>query len=369
MRVVIAPDKFAGTLSAAEAVAAIRDGWLRQAPADQTGAAPMSDGGPGFVDVLHAVRGGELHAVTVTGPRGEPVLATVLLEGDTAYLESAQACGLQLVASDDRDPERASSAGVGELLAAAVAAGARRVVVGIGGSATNDAGAGLLAALGARADADLTAGPAGFAAVTSVDASPARARLHGVDLVAATDVDSPLLGLFGATKVYGAQKGLPDERVASVDATLERFVVALLGPAVGQRKLADAAGAGAGGGLGFALMALGAERRSGIDLVAEAVGLLPAARTSDLVVTGEGTLDYSSRAGKVVAGVAGVAAQALRPCIALAGEVLIGSREMRTIGIESAYSMTDLVGRARALEDARASLAELAERVARTWSR
>lgn len=368
MRLVVAPDKFAGTLSAAQAAAAVREGWTRQAPGDEVVTAPMSDGGPGFVDVLHAVRGGDLLAVTVTGPHGRPTPATLLLDGRTAYVESAQACGLQLVPADQRDPEGASTVGVGELLLAAVDAGAERVVVGLGGSATNDAGAGLLSALGAGADADLTRGPRTLQDVTTVDLAPARARLRGVELIAATDVDNPLLGLFGATKVFGAQKGLPQERMAAVDAALERFVVAALGVGVVQRKPSDAPGAGAAGGLGFALLVLGAERRSGIGLVADAVGLPAAARTADLVLTGEGAFDFSSRAGKVVAGVAAVAAEAVRPCIVLAGEVLVGSREMRTMGIESAYAVTDLVGRERALAEPAASLAALAERVARSWS-
>lgn len=368
MRVVVAPDKFAGTLSAAQAAAAVREGWLRRAPGDHVVTTPMSDGGPGFVDVLYAVRGGELLAVTVSGPHGEPAPATLLLDGRTAYIESAQACGLQLVEPAGRDPEGASTLGVGELVGAALDAGARRVVVGLGGSATNDAGAGMLAALGAVGDADLTSGPRGLTDVTTVDLTPVRERLRGVELVAATDVDNTLLGLFGATKVFGSQKGLADERVAAVDSTLERFVVATVGSGVAERKPADAAGAGAAGGLGFALLALGAERRSGIDLVADAVGLLAAARTADLVVTGEGSFDYSSRAGKVVAGVAAVASQAVRPCIVLAGEVLVGAREMRTMGIESAYAITDLVGRPRALAEPEASLAALAERVARSWS-
>lgn len=368
MRVVVAPDKFAGTLTAAQAATAMREGWLRRAPGDDVATTPMSDGGPGFVDVLHAVRGGELLAVTVSGPYGEPAPATVLLDGRTAYVESAQACGLQLVEPAGRDPEGASTLGVGELLAAAVDAGARRVVVGLGGSATNDAGAGLLAALGADADVDLTGGPRGLAGVSTVDLTPARERLRGVSLVVATDVDNPLLGLFGATKAFGSQKGLADERVAAVDATLERFVVATVGSGVAQRKPSVAAGAGAAGGLGFALLALGAERRSGVGLVADAVGLLAAAGAAELVVTGEGAFDFSSRAGKVVAGVAAIASRVVRPCIVIAGEVLVGAREMRTMGIESAYAVTDLVGRQRALDEPEVSLAALAERVARSWS-
>ena len=368
MRVVVAPDKFAGTLRAAEAAAAIREGWLRRSPADELVSAPMSDGGPGFIDVLHAVRGGERLAVTVAGPHHDPTPATVLLEGRTAFIESAQACGLHLVPQAGRDPEGAATVGVGELVAAAVAAGAKRIVVGLGGSGTNDAGAGFLWALGARADADLRSGARGLSGVTRVDLGATRQRMSGVELVAATDVDNGLLGMFGATKVYGPQKGLPQERVADVDASLGSFAAATLGPGVQQRKLADAAGAGAAGGLGFALLLLGASLQPGVELVAKAVGLLPAARGADLVVTGEGAFDVSSRAGKVVAGVAAVAAEAVRPCIVLAGEVLMGAREMRTIGVESAYAMVDLVGRERALADPADSLAVLAERAARTWS-
>lgn len=368
MRVVIAPDKFAGTLTAPQAADAIGTGWRRRAPLDDVVAAPMSDGGPGFVDVLHSAVGGDLAATNVTGPLGEQVPATLLLHDGTAYVESAHACGLQLVAPKSTDVESASTVGVGELVAAALEWRARRIVVGLGGSATNDAGAGLLAALGAEADADLRAGPRGFTDVTVVDLRPVRQLLAGVDLVLATDVDNALLGMFGATKVYGPQKGLTDERIQAVDAALERFVVAALGSGLAQRKVADSPGAGAAGGLGFALLAVGGRRGSGIELVAEAVGLRQRVRAADLVVTGEGSFDFSSRAGKVVHGVAALALSALRPCIVLAGQVLIGSREMRAIGIESAYSMVDLVGSAAAFDDPEESLAALAARAARTWS-
>src|SRR6478609_2932158 len=151
MRILVAPDKFAGTLSAVEAAEAIAAGWRRQAPGDELDLVPMADGGPGFVDVLHASLGGELLAVTVRGPYGEPVPGSVLLVDGTAYVESAQACGLHLTPPDERRPEEATSYGVGELVRAAVGSGASRVVVGLGGSGTNDAGAGLLAALGAVA--------------------------------------------------------------------------------------------------------------------------------------------------------------------------------------------------------------------------
>lgn len=364
MRVVIAPDKFAGTLSAVEAARAIATGWRRRAPHDQLELVPMADGGPGFVDVLHASLGGDLLARTVTGPYGEPVPASVLLVEETAYVECAQACGLHLTPEEERDPERATTRGVGELVAAAVDAGARRVVVGLGGSGTNDGGAGLLSALGAvtsPADA-LDHGPAGLTSLESIDLTRAAQRLHGVELVAASDVDNPLLGLVGATNVFGPQKGVAQERLQAVDAMLERLAAAT------DKKLALAKGAGAAGGLGFALLLLGATRRPGVDLVADAVGLREKMTAADLVVTGEGAFDFSSRSGKVPYGVASVATSALVPCIALAGRVLVGAREIRALGVESAYSVVDLVGDERSFAQPSESLAALAERVARTWS-
>ena len=360
MRVLIAPDKFAGTLTAVEAADAIATGWRRQAPDDDLDLAPMADGGPGFVDVLHAALGGSLEAVTVSGPHGSPVPAVVLRVGETAYVESAQAAGLHLLAGD---AETATSRGVGELVLAAVEGGARTVVVGLGGSGTNDGGAGVLAALGATADVVLDGGAAALSGVTTVDLAAARDRLDGVALVAASDVDNPLTGLFGATKTFGPQKGIAEERIAEVDGWLEAFATAT------DRRTSLEKGAGAAGGIGYALLLLGATREPGIGLVTDAVSLAERARRADLVVTGEGAFDFSSRAGKVPYGVAGVASEALRPCIALAGQVLVGSREMRALGIESAYSLVDLVGEERALGAPADALADLAERVARTWSR
>jgi glycerate kinase len=356
MRVLVAPDKFAGTLSAVEAAEAIATGWRRHAPDDELDLVPMSDGGPGFVDVLHNALGGSVEPVVVRGPFGDPVPAEVLLVDGTAYLESAQACGLHLTGA--QGAERASTYGVGELVVAARDAGARTVVVGLGGCGTTDGGAGLLAALGATADRPLDQGVAALAGITRLDVPDA-----GVALVAASDVDNQLTGLFGATKTFGPQKGIPEERPPYVDGLLEELAAAA-GPRVALEK-----GAGAAGGLGYALLLLGGERRPGLDLVAAATGLAERARAADLVVTGEGAFDFSSRAGKVPYGVATVAAEAIRPCVALAGKVLVGSREMRALGVESAYSLVDLVGEERAFADAGGALAELAERVARTWSR
>jgi glycerate kinase len=361
MRVLVAPDKFAGTLSAGEAAEAVAAGWRRTAPGDELDLAPMSDGGPGFVDVLHRALGGELLAVTVRGPHGSPTPATVLVARDTAYLESAQACGLHLTGGERA--EHATTYGVGELVSFAVDAGATTIVVGLGGSGTNDGGAGMLAALGASADVPLDQGAAGLDGVTSVDLTVAQARLGRVRLVAASDVDSTLTGLFGATKVFGPQKGIPEERLMAVDGRLEQYAVAA------GRRMALEKGAGAAGGLGYAMLVLGATREPGIALVAEAVGLPGRARAADLVLTGEGAFDYSSRAGKVPYGVAAIAEEALRPCVVLAGRVLVGAREMRALGIESAYAMTDLVGDERSFAEPAAALAELAARTARTWSR
>jgi glycerate kinase len=361
VRVLIAPDKFAGTLTAVEAARAMAEGWSKQAPDDELDLAPMADGGPGFVDVLHEARGGEISAVTVTGPHHEPVPGAVLRRGDQAWVESAQACGLALTGGERA--ESATTWGVGELVMHAIEAGATDIVVGLGGSGTNDGGAGLLGALGATADRPLDQGAAGLDGITQVDLAPARDRLAGLTLTAASDVDSPLTGLFGATRTFGPQKGIPEERLPAVDALLEQLAAAT------DRRTALEKGAGAAGGLGFALLLLGASRRPGFDVVAEAVDLAGRARAVDLVLTGEGAFDFSSRSGKVPYGVASVAAEALRPCVALAGQVLVGSREMRALGVESAYSLVDLVGEERALADPARSLATLAARVARTWSR
>ncbi len=362
----MAPDAFGGTLTAPEAARAIAEGWRRHAPDDVLTTAAMADGGPGLVDVLHEALGGDLVVTTVRGPLGAEVPITVLHAGGTAYVESAQACGLHLV--ERPDPLHASTFGVGQAVAAAVDLGVERIVVGLGGSATNDGGAGLLAALGAVADVPLDAGPDALAGIGSVDLSDVHARLDGVEVVVAADVDVTLLGMFGATKTFGPQKGLTDEQIIAVDGLLDRFVVATCGSIPADRRVADAKGAGAAGGLGFALMLLGGTVVSGIELVADAVGLGVQAGEHDLVVTGEGAYDFSSRAGKVVHGVAAVAAQAARPCIVLAGQVLVGAREMRAMGVESAYGVADRVGVEASMQDPYTHLADLAERVARTWS-
>ena len=353
MRILVAPDKYAGTLSAVEAAEAIATGWRRTAPGDELDLAPVSDGGPGFLDVLHAGLGGELVAATVGGPFGEPVPAAVLRVGTTAYVESAQACGLHLTGG--QRGEDATTYGVGQLLSAALEAGATRVVVGLGGSGSNDGGAGLLAALGARADVPLDRGVAGLRGLTRITL-PER---PGAELVAASDVDNPLTGLFGATKVFGPQKGIADLPAADV-------VLEALAAAAGRLTSLEK-GAGAAGGLGYALLLLGATRRPGLDVVADAIDLHARIRRADLVLTGEGAFDATSRGGKVPVAIAALAAQHARPCVVLAGRVEMGIREARSLGIEAAYAVVDVAGEERALGDPHRSLAALAERVARTW--
>jgi len=337
---------------------------------------PMSDGGPGFLDVLASAeppRGGSrLLPVEVPDPLGRPAAGAVWLTGRTAYVESAQATGLHLLSEAERDPRVTGSAGVGVLLRAATTAGARRVVVGLGGSATNDGGAGMLAALGAvPVNADGRPLPPGGAALARVDRLERPPRLGEVDLIAATDVDNPLLGLHGASAVYGPQKGATRADVLVLDAALTRWAEILVRDVPGApADLPTLPGAGAAGGLGAALLALGARRQSGVGLVRGLVGLDTALEQADLVVTGEGAFDFSSLRGKVVAGVAAAALERGLPCLVLAGQVSVGQREMRAAGVEAAYALAEVAGSVEAAkaEPAR-HLAELAARVARAWSR
>jgi glycerate kinase len=375
VRVLIAPDGFGGTLTAGQAATAIAAGWRRGAPADQTRPLPLSDGGPGFVDVLHAALGGTLHAARVTGPLGEPAGARWLAHQGSAYLESAQACGLALVPAPQRRPGEATTRGVGELLRAAVAAGASRVVLGLGGTASTDGGAGLLAALGAvpldAGGRPLPDGGLALAGCARLSAVPAAALAAvpggpGVRLVAATDVDCPLLGEHGAAAVFGPQKGADPPTVQRLDAALARWA-GVLSAATGT-DVRDRPGAGAAGGLGAALLALGAVRESGAGLVRGAVGLDAAVSQADLVVTGEGRFDWQSLRGKVVTAVAAAAAERGVPCVLLAGQVTVGRREAAAAGVDAAYAVAaSPAALAGAFADPAGTLAALAERVASQW--
>ncbi|TDQ55738.1 glycerate kinase [Actinomycetospora succinea] len=385
MRVLLAPDSFGGSLTAAEAATAMAEGWARAHPDDRTVLLPLADGGTGFVEVLHTARGGTRHDVEVTGPLGEPTTATWLElvgPGDeaqrsstirTAYVESASACGLHLV--PERTPRTAADAtsrGVGELVRAAVAAGPARVVVGLGGSACTDGGAGMLAALGAvpldgRGD-PLPDGGGALAAVARLVGLPGvRERLAGVELVVAADVDHALTGPQGAAAVFGPQKGADEDTVAALDAALTTWG-GVLGEECGLPGLATQPGAGAAGGLGAALAALGATRVPGGELVRDVAGLDAELDRADLVVTGEGALDEQSLHGKLVSVVAARARERSVPCIALAGQVHIGGNQALEAGLEGAYSVAADAGSVEAaLEEPAARLADLAAGVARKW--
>jgi glycerate kinase len=341
---------------------------LQLHPEDDVVIAPLSDGGPGFVGGLHAVLGGELITVVVTGPLGEKTPAEFLLRGNEAWIESAQACGLHLIAKEQRDPRVTSTFGVGELIAEAISRGARTITVGLGGSGTNDAGAGMLAALGATSDAALNSGGAALKNLSRVDLGPALEKVAGTELIAASDVDNPLLGLRGATAVFGPQKGADDFAVMELEGALENFAT-LCGRRSDGKDPAVALGAGAAGGLGYGLLLLGANRVAGIETVLEIVKLDDEIAKSDLVVTGEGCLDDQSLHGKVIAGVASHAAALGKPCVAIAGEVRLGKRECATAGIDSAYSMSEFAGRDRSMASPAEVLAEVSARMSQTWGR
>jgi glycerate kinase len=365
VRVVLAPDSF-GETAAHDVAAALVAGWARVAPHDELRSAPMSDGGPGFVATL-AIAGEQplTVSVPVTGPTGTPLVAVFVQIGGTAYVESAAACGLDLLRADDGDVRTASTYGVGQLIAAAAALdGVDTVVVGLGGSGTNDGGAGVWAALGAE-PADLLRG--GGVALQPV--SDVTVPDPGVRLVAATDVDNPLLGFEGASAVFGPQKGADQAAVMSLDLGLEKWADAVE-TAVGRPGLRDEAGAGAAGGMGFGMLALGAERVSGVDLVMDLVGLRRSVDGADLVITGEGTFDSTSLRGKVVSGVARIAQEAGVPCIVAAGQSSVGAREAASHGIDGVWTIAEVLGSATAaLAAGAAGIEQLGERLARSWSR
>ncbi len=384
MRVLIAPDCFSGTLSAAQAAEAIADGWRRMAPDDDLTLLPLSDGGPGFIDALSRALVGETVTVAVADPLGRPVQAAILMVDRgttrTAYIESAQACGLHLLSKDERNPMVTSTYGVGQLIDAAVGEGATRVVVGLGGSGTNDGGAGMLAALGAG---DPKALAAGGAALSQLEAGAleglllVRERLRFVELVLASDVDSPLLGFQGASAVFGPQKGATPEMAQELESALGRFTEVVGTVVPNSRDLLTGAairpdrqpGAGAAGGLGYGLLLLGGHRVSGVQVVLDAVGFEALVQAADLVITGEGTFDWQSLRGKVVAGVAEAALAGARPTVVIAGQALVGRRDSMALGISGTYAVAENPGQlAAALADPAGTLSRRTEKVATTWS-
>jgi glycerate kinase len=347
LRVLIAPDCFGDSLTAVEAADAIAAGWGSARPDDTLVSAPQSDGGPGFVGVL-ASRLGGLRRATTSGPLADRVTAEWVFDADsaTAYVECAQACGLALLGGPPtvRTALDAHSKGVGQLVDAALAEGAKRIVVGLGGSACTDGGRGMVDALGGL--------PA------------ARTRLADAELIAATDVEHPLLGPMGAAAVFGPQKGADPATVKLLEARLIEWA-AELNTAAG-RDVGAEPGAGAAGGLGAALLALGGRRESGAAVIAEHTGLAADLAAAALIITGEGRFDDQSLHGKVVSALAAGARDT--PVLVLAGQVTLGVDALRAAGIAAAHSITDYAGSVElAMGDAANQLTGLARRTAADW--
>jgi glycerate 2-kinase len=367
MRVLVAPDKFRGTLTARQAAEAVATGWRRTRPDDLLDLAPMADGGDGtmaaLVDALH----GKVVRASVTGPRGDEVDAEFGIaegaEGRLAIVEMASASGLALLSPSRRDPRLTTTRGTGELILAALDHGPARLLVGSGGSATNDGGAGMAQALGVRLldeqGRELGAGGAALTGLARIDATGLDRRLRGVTCLAATDVDNPLTGPSGASVVYAPQKGASAADVVLLDRALAHLA-ATVARDLGV-DLRDEPGAGAAGGLGFGLMAfLGAHVRPGVDVVAEALGLAARVAAADLAITGEGRLDAQSLRGKAPAGVVRLGRELSVPVAIVCGEAEAG---LRFEGVR-VVSMVERFGREVALGDARRSLERLAEELA-----
>ena len=374
VRIVVAPQAFKGSLSAQEACRAIREGALRQIPDAEVVLVPMADGGDGALEALVDATGGSYRHTLVRGPLGEDVRAAwgIMGDGGTGVVEMARASGLVLVPDSRRDPRRASTYGTGQLISAALDAGCRRMIVGIGGSATNDGGAGMAAALGVRfLDADgnhLPQGGAALSRLDRIDLFDLDPRLRSCDVLAACDVANPLTGPEGASAVYGPQKGMTPEVVRELDAALSRFDEVLT-RTMG-RSFANIPGAGAAGGLGAGLMAfLDARLQPGVDVVAAAVGLDAALDAADVVITGEGRLDGQTVYNKTPVGVALRAkARGLR-VIALAGSLGEGHRAALAMGIDAVETLADgSTPLENAVANAYSLLADAAERAMQSLS-
>lgn len=364
--VLLAPDKFKGTLSAAQVVDALQRGIAQTAPQLRLLSCPIADGGDGTLDAALAA-GFTAHTATVTGPTGAPHRARWALKDGTAVLELAETVGLQALPGGELAAHTASTRGLSELIHAAAASGARTVLVGLGGSSSTDGGAGLLQGLGARlldADGtDIAQGLDGLRSLATADLAPALDALEGVTLIAANDVTNPLLGEDGAAAVYGPQKGLAAHEIAPADSVLEA-AAALLDPTYAHR---DRPGAGAAGGTGFALFLLGAQQRSGADAVFELIGVDALLDRADVVVTGEGKLDAQTLQGKGPAEVARRARERGLPVAAVAGAITLDPAQLREAGIGEAWDLTSRAGSSRrALEHGEQLLSEVGHDLG-TW--
>ena len=350
MRLVIAPDKFKGSLTASEAAERVAAGARRADPSVEVVHVPVADGGEGTLDAALAA-GYEPRSARVAGPLGRPVDAAFAVRGDEAVVEMARASGLDLLPGGRKDAREATSLGTGQLIRAALDEGCRRIVIGVGGSASTDGGAGMLQGLGARllgADgAELPLGGAALAGLVSIDGLDA--RLADATLVLASDVDNPLRGPSGAAAVFGPQKGATEEDVAILDAALQRLVEVLGAAdpagsllAVPASEAADRPGAGAAGGVGFAAIALGAERRAGIDVVLDLVDLRGRLSGADAVITGEGSLDEQSLMGKTPIGVARAARAAGIPVFGVCGRTTLSAEEITEAGFSGVRALSEI---------------------------
>ena len=368
MKIVVAPDKFKGSLPATQVAAAIAAGLRAGRPGAEVVTIPVADGGEGTVDAAVAA-GFERVPVTAAGPAGDPVRASYARRGEVAVVELAGVCGLARLPAGRPAPLTASSFGAGEVLRAVLEAGARRIVLGVGGSASTDGGAGLLQALGARvldtSGEPVRPGGAGLRDVVTLDLTRLHRALYPADVILAADVDNPLTGPDGAAEVYGPQKGASPGEVALLDEGLRRWA-AVVAAAVG-RDWSRAPGAGAAGGVGFgALAVLGATRRPGIELVLDLTGFETALDGADLVITGEGSLDAQSLAGKTPVGVARAAARRGIGVIAVAGRSTLTEAELAAAGIAAVYALSDLEPD---LERCRAEAARLLRRTGQMIAR
>ncbi|WP_405943662.1 glycerate kinase [Streptomyces sp. NBC_00932] len=372
-RVLVAADKFKGSLTAVEVAERVTAGLRRIVPGVEIETLPVADGGDGTVAAAVAA-GFDRHEVRVTGPLGEQLTAAFALRDGVAVVEMAEASGLQHLPAGVFAPLTATTYGSGELLRAALDAGARSIVFGVGGSATTDGGAGMLAALGARfldaAGQPVGPGGGGLSELATADLSGLDTRLAGTEIVLASDVDNPLTGPKGAPAVYGPQKGASPEQVAALDAALAHFAAVLeksIGAGAAESALAP--GAGAAGGIGFgALVGLGASFRAGIDVMLDVLGFAPAVARATLVVTGEGSLDEQTLHGKAPAGVAAAARAAGKEVVAVCGRLTLPADVLGRAGIRRAYALTELEPDVeRCIANAGPLLEQAAENIARDF--
>jgi glycerate kinase len=353
MRIVVAPDSFKGSVSALGVANAMEKGIKQIIPDCEVLKVPIADGGEGTVEALVTATGGQLMYEEVAGPLGTPVKACfgILGDGLTAVIEMAAASGLPLVPQEKRDPRITTTFGTGQLIKAVLDKGIRKIIIGIGGSATNDGGTGMATALGAKFLAndgsELPAGGAALAKLARIDLAGLDKRLQDTVMMVACDVDNPLCGPRGASAVYGPQKGATPQMVAELDAALRTF--GEIAKATVGKDIAELPGAGAAGGLGAGLMYFtNAELRPGVEIVLEATGFTSLVKTVDLVITGEGKTDFQTAYGKAPVGVAKIAKQFQIPVVCLAGGLGKGADDVLSQGIDALMSV---VPQPMALED------------------